>query len=103
MDIGFDRETLQHALSADVRQAAPEWCVLRARLEAAWAARLALGGTAQPDSADGGSFNAAAARVIASQGNSSLSVNPTALGNRKPNEDIDATVAGALVAGGRGR
>jgi hypothetical protein len=102
MDIGFDHNAMRQAQSTGGCPAAPDWPLLRARLDAAWAARRALCHAAAHAASPRGSFNPATARAIVGLGQSSLSVNPTALGNRKPNEDIDAAVAGASLAGGRG-
>jgi hypothetical protein len=102
MDIGFDRETLRQALAARGHRTAPDWRILRARLEAAQATRHILAIVAAPGAAPSGSFDPASARAISGYAQGTPSVNPTALGNGKPSEGISAAVAVESLAGGRG-
>jgi hypothetical protein len=102
MDMQFNPEFSRAFESQDCFGATPDWQEMRARLEAARLARRALGALTVRSGQAGASFDQGAARTVAAFRQASLPVNPTALGNRKPSEDIDACVAGASLTGGRG-
>ena len=79
----------------------PDWHGLRARLEAARAARLALdlAGVRVPVR---GSFDAGSARRVEAWDHGLSPVNPSASGNGKTDAFIDVVAVDIPVSGGRG-
>jgi hypothetical protein len=102
MDIGFDQESWRVRTEPQHGDGI-EWHALRARLDAAYAARIALtGGEERPASARCGSFDLDSARSVAAFGNALSGVNPSALGNGKSDPAMDAGAPGTTNGGGRG-
>lgn len=99
MDIGFDIPQYgQEAGSGRL-----EWQGLRARLFAVRAAHRALEEAAFANRSDGrSSFDRGSARLLAGYGQVLAGVNPTALGNGKPDGGINGSVAGESRTGDRG-
>ena len=107
MDIGIDLDSWQKAGGfAGATSAAPErrreWRGLRARLDAAYAARQALlaDGPVRLRRA-GGSFDRGSARIVANYGPAG-SVNRTDLASGKSTGNIRTALAGAITIGDRG-
>jgi hypothetical protein len=101
MDLGFDQDEWRRASGANTRGAAPEWLDLRDRLTTSWCLRRALSasGTTSPVI---GSFDRWSAQALVSPVIGLHPVNPTALGNRKPSDGIEASAAEAIITGGQG-
>jgi len=105
MDLGFEKtRQVQNALhGGGDRSRSPDWRGLRARLFAVRAARHVLEAQAfQTDSFTGCSFDHGSAILLSTYGNGLSAVNPTALGNCKPDGVMNADVAGANGTGDRG-
>lgn len=110
MDIGFDwtewRPAPVATSAGEAWAATPDWCVLRARLDAAWLARQALAAPVAGAALPHGSFAPSVAQALcdlgAGLGETLCSVNRTALGNCKLGGAIAVADAGNSLAGGRG-
>lgn len=108
MEFGFNQETWQQpagfagSLSPGGEAMRPQWHGLRSRLDAAYAARLALvaGQFARLGKAEG-SFDRGSARIVAGFV-PAVGVNLTDLVIGKPTDDICPPVAGSNTAGDRG-
>src|SRR6218665_4132283 len=108
MEIGFNQETWQQPAGFAGSQSLhgeamrPQWHGLHARLEAAYAGRLALtaGQFARLGKAEG-SFDRGSARIVAGYV-PPVGVNLTDLVIGKSADDICALVAGSKTAGDRG-
>lgn len=81
----------------------PDWYGLRARLFAVHDAhRLLVARSARVDVFAGCSFDPGSATLLATYSAGLCPVNPTGLGNRKPDRAMDADVAGVDRTGDRG-
>ena len=99
MDIGFDLKNRMQ----DASQARLDWSGLRSRLFASRAAYRAFKEQCAERPAIGvGSFDRDSASFLARFEHVSTSVNPNALGNGKPDRDIDDPVVGECRTGDRG-
>jgi hypothetical protein len=102
MDIGFDPKHWQPDSMRTVRDSAPDWLVLRAQMSASWSARRALQSCLTPKVIRSGSFDRGSAAAVAWLEARQAHVNPTALGNGKPDHAIDDDTAAAIPNGSRG-
>jgi len=82
--------------------ASPDWLALRAKLDAAWAARRELDGVGSSKHRQG-SFDRPAASALAAILDGLPAVNPTALGDCKPDQAISSAFGGDWMTGGRGQ
>ena len=106
MDLGFDSKTLHNRAASEawtgVCSPALDWHELLPRLLAGWSARRELLHLHGGEVARRGNFDPASAHALAGFVNGSLAVNPTTLGNRKPDGGITVGQAGNSQAGTRG-
>ncbi len=102
MDMGFTIDARGLAHDPEQPFGAPDWRALRDRLGAQWLARRALSLPAGGEEPPSGSFNSPAVFALAAYAGCIESVNPTALGNGKPNQAIGDISANAQPTGGRG-
>lgn len=106
MDLGFtafdlNRTDAPHGWAGDCG-VAPDWHELLPRLHAGWSARRELQHTVTKLIAGRGNFDPETANSLAEFKHPSPAVNPSALGNRKPDGGNGVCAAGYFQSGTRG-